>query len=44
MTSETEKVGSIAELNGKTYLISVVPVIREGLFHIVMMILRDRTE
>ena len=32
------------ELKGKNYLASVIPVVREGLFHIVMIILRDRTE
>ena len=31
-------------LNGKNYLANVIPVVREGLFRTVMIILKDRTE
>ena len=43
-TSGVAQSAEMVNLDGKSYLVSAVPVEREGLFHIVMMILRDRTE
>lgn len=44
MKDGAQKIGLTVNISGRNYIASVISVVRKGLFKIVMIILRDRTE